>query len=75
MYLKRVFKIKRFDRWAKKVVSDVLLCQAALKLSEGFLKLIFVVVFVKNAPPLRGRVKVDQRAPWLLKSIKMSFIF
>lgn len=35
MHLKRVFKTKTFDRWAKKVVTDKLLCQAALEIERG----------------------------------------
>jgi hypothetical protein len=33
--MKRVFKTKTFDRWARKVVSDVLLCQAAREIELG----------------------------------------
>ena len=33
--MKRVFKTKTFDRWARKVVSDELLCQAAHEIEQG----------------------------------------
>ncbi len=33
--MKRVFKTKTFDRWARKVVSDALLCQAAREIEQG----------------------------------------
>ncbi len=33
--MKRVFKTKTFDRWARKVVSDLLLCQAASEIERG----------------------------------------
>jgi hypothetical protein len=33
--MKRVFKTKTFDRWARKVVSDDLLCQAAHEIEQG----------------------------------------
>lgn len=33
--MKRVFKTKTFDRWARKVVSDLLLCQAASEIEQG----------------------------------------
>jgi hypothetical protein len=33
--MKRVFKTKTFDRWARKVVGDVLLCQAAREIEQG----------------------------------------
>jgi hypothetical protein len=33
--MKRVFKTKTFDRWARKVVSDLLLCQAAREIEQG----------------------------------------
>lgn len=32
---KRVFKTKSFDRWAKKVLTDKLLCQAAREIEQG----------------------------------------
>lgn len=32
---KRVFKTKSFDRWAKKVLSDKLLCEAAREIEQG----------------------------------------
>lgn len=33
--MKRVFKTKTFDRWARKVVADTLLCQAARDIEQG----------------------------------------
>ena len=33
--MKRVFKTKTFDRWARKVVSDALLCEAAHQIEQG----------------------------------------
>ena len=33
--MKRVFKTKTFDRWARKVVSDELLCRAAREIEQG----------------------------------------
>lgn len=35
MRRKRVFKTKTFDRWAKKVISDRLLCAAAREIEQG----------------------------------------
>jgi len=32
---KRVFKTKAFDRWAKKLLADSLLCKAALEIEQG----------------------------------------
>jgi hypothetical protein len=32
---KRVFKTKTFDRWAKKAISDSLLCTAAREIEQG----------------------------------------
>ena len=32
---KRVFKTKTFDRWAKKLLGDDLLCEAALDIEQG----------------------------------------
>ena len=36
--MKRVFKTKTFDRWARKVVSDTLLCEAAHQIEQGQLE-------------------------------------
>ena len=33
--MKRVFKTKTFSRWARKVVSDAALCQAAREIEQG----------------------------------------
>ena len=33
--MKRVLKTKTFDRWARKVVSEELLCQAAREIEQG----------------------------------------
>ena len=33
--LKRVFKTKTFDRWAKKALSDKVLCNAAREIEQG----------------------------------------
>jgi hypothetical protein len=35
MHQKRVFKTKPFGRWAKKLLSDALLCRAALEIEQG----------------------------------------
>jgi hypothetical protein len=35
MKRKRVFKTKSFDRWAKKVLADALLCAAAREIEQG----------------------------------------
>ena len=36
--MKRVIKTKTFDRWARKVVADDLLCQAAHEIEQGHYK-------------------------------------
>ncbi len=33
--MKRVFKIKTFDRWARTLLSDALLCHAAREIEQG----------------------------------------
>lgn len=35
MHQKRVFKTKTFDQWAKKLLSDKVLCQAAREIEQG----------------------------------------
>jgi hypothetical protein len=35
MHPKRVFKTKTFDRWAKKLLSDAVLCKAAREIEQG----------------------------------------
>ena len=71
--MKRVFKTKTFDRWARKVVSDTLLCQAAREIEQGLFEADLGAALVKSVWPLRGRGKVALRALWLQKSIKMPF--
>ena len=35
MHSKRVFKTRTFDRWAKKLITDALLCVAAREIEKG----------------------------------------
>ncbi len=38
MCAKRVFKLKTFSRWAKKIVSDKSLCKAAREIEQGIVE-------------------------------------
>jgi hypothetical protein len=55
--MKRVFKTKTFDRWARKVVSDTLLCQAAREIEQGLFEADLGGGVCKKRAPVRGQGK------------------
>lgn len=55
--MKRVFKTKTFDRWARKVVSDVLLCQAAREIEQGLFEADLGGGVCKKRVPILGQGK------------------
>jgi hypothetical protein len=55
--MKRVFKTKTFDRWARKVVSDVLLCQAAREIEQGLFEVDLGGGVCKKRVPVPGQGK------------------
>lgn len=68
--MKRVLKIKTFDRWAHKRVSDELLCLAARDIEQGLFEADLGGGVCKKRVPLPGQGKVAQRARWWPRSIK-----
>ncbi len=55
--MKRVFKIKTFDRWAHKRVSDELLCLAARDIEQGLFEADLGGGVCKKRVPLPGQGK------------------
>jgi hypothetical protein len=55
--MKRVFKIKTFDRWARKLISDELLCQAAREIEQGLFEADLGGGVCKKRVPVPGQGK------------------
>ena len=55
--MKRVFKTKTFDRWARKVVSDALLCEAAHQIEQGLFEADLGGGVCKKRIPIPGQGK------------------
>jgi len=55
--MKRVFKTKTFDRWARKVVSDALLCEAAHQIEQGLFEADLGGGVCKKRVPISGQGK------------------
>ena len=55
--MKRVFKTKTFDRWARKVVSDALLCKAAHQIEQGLFEADLGGGVCKKRIPIPGQGK------------------
>lgn len=55
--MKRVFKTKTFDRWARKLMSDVLLCQAAREIEQGLFEADLGGGVCKKRVPIPGKGK------------------
>lgn len=55
--MKRVFKTKTFDRWARKVVSDTLLCEAAHQIEQGLFEADLGGGVCKKRVPIPGQGK------------------
>ena len=73
--MKRVFKTNTFDRWARKVVSDSLLCQAAREIEQGVLEADWVAACAKSECRYADRVRAALHASWWPKSIWMRSSF
>lgn len=55
--MKRVFKTKTFDRWARKVASDALLCEAAHQIEQGLFEADLGGGVCKKRIPIPGQGK------------------
>ena len=73
--MKRVFKTKTFDRWARKVVSDVLLCQAAREIEQGLFEADLGGGICKKRVPIAGQGKSGSTRTLVAKKHKDAIYF
>lgn len=74
-YMKRVFKTKTFDRWARKVVSDALLCQAAREIEQGLFEADLGGGVCKKRVPIPGQGKSGSTRTLVAKKHKDAIYF
>lgn len=72
---KRVFKTKTFGRWARKVVSDALLCQAAHEIEQGMYEADLGGGVCKKRIPIPGRGKSGSTRTLVAKKHKDAIFF
>lgn len=75
MIMKRVFKTKTFDRWARKVVNDVLLCQAAREIEQGLFEADLGGGVCKKRVPIPGQGKSGSTRTLVAKKHKDAIFF
>lgn len=73
--MKRVFKTKTFDRWARKVVSDALLCQAAREIEQGLFEADLGAGVCKKRVPIPGKGKSGSTRTLVAKKHKGAIFF
>ena len=73
--MKQVFKIRTFDRWARKVVSDLLLCQAASEIEQGLLEADLGGGVCKKRVAVPGRGKSGSARTLVAKKHKNAIFF
>lgn len=73
--MKRVFKTKTFDRWARKVVSDLLLCQAASEIEQGLFEADLGGGVCKKRVAVPGRGKSGSTRTLVAKKHKDAIFF
>ena len=73
--MKRVFKIKTFDRWARKVLTDVLLCQAAREIEQGLFEADLGDGVCKKRVPIPGQGKSGSTRTLVAKKHKDAIFF
>ena len=73
--MKRVFKTKTFDRWARKVVSDLLLCQAASEIERGLFEADLGGGVCKKRVAVPGRGKSGSTRTLVAKKHKDAIFF
>lgn len=73
--MKRVFKTKTFDRWARKVVSDLLLCQAASEIERGLFEADLGGGVCKKRVAVPGRGKSGSTRTLVAKKHKEAIFF
>lgn len=62
--MKRVFKTKTFDRWVRKVLSDLLLYEAAQQIEQGLFEADLGGGVCKKRIGIPGQGKVAQLVRW-----------
>jgi hypothetical protein len=73
--MKRVFKTKTFDRWARKVVSDALLCEAAHQIEQGLFEADLGGGVCKKRIPIPGQAKSGSTRTLVAKKHKDAIFF
>ena len=73
--MKRVFKTKTFDRWARKVVSDALLCEAAHQIEQGLFEADLGGGVCKKRVPIPGQGKSGSTRIVVAKKHKDAIFF
>ncbi len=72
---KRVFKTKTFDRWAKKVLTDALLCAAAREIEQGVYEADLGQGVCKKRIAVAGRGKSGSSRTLVAKQHAAAIIF
>lgn len=75
MHKKRVFKTKTFDRWAKKVIADALLCKAALEIEQGIFEADLGSGVCKKRIAIPGKGKSGSTRTLVAKRHKTAIFF
>lgn len=73
--MKRVFKTKTFDRWARKIVIDAVLCQAAREIEQGLFEADLGGGVCKKRVAVAGRGKSGSTRTLVAKKHKDAIYF
>ena len=73
--MKRVFKIRTFARWSRKVLSDAMLCQAAVEIEQGLFEADLGGGVCKKRVPLPGQGKSGSTRTLVAKRHKNAIFF
>ena len=75
LHRKRVFKTKTFDRWAKSVIADALLCRAAMEIEQGLCEADLGRGVCKKRIALPGKGKSSSTRTLVAKQHKTAIFF
>ena len=73
--MKRVFKTKTFARWSRKVLSDAMLCQAAVEIEQGLFEADLGGGVCKKRVPLPGQGKSGSTRTLVARRHKNAIFF
>src|SRR4030067_1876052 len=73
--MKRVFKTKTFDRWARKVVGDALLCESAHQIEQGLFEADLGGGVCKKRIPIPGQGKSGSTRTLVAKKHQNAIFF